>query len=280
MNLRNPRFTYTAPGAYSVRLVVTNAGGSHSLVRSSYITVGSGPVAGPSDATLLAAGDIATCSATTDSATADLIAGSQVPWRRSATSCCRTARPRSIRTATSHPGGRTSPATGARGNHEYTGGAAAYFAISARRRVTAKGYYSYDLGTWHVVVLNSNCTMVSCSGRLGAGNMAAAGSGGALLRLHARLLPPSALLLGAGHGNGPTMAALEGALRPRRRGRAHGHDHDYERFARQNAVGAADPVRGMQEFVVGTGGVGANGASAPVQPNSQVRGHQRSACCS
>src|SRR4051794_22248113 len=27
----------------------------------------------------------------------------------------------------------------------------------------SKGYYSYDLGTWHIVVLNSNCTIVSCS---------------------------------------------------------------------------------------------------------------------
>jgi acid phosphatase type 7 len=33
-----------------------------------------------------------------------------------------------------------------------------------------------------------------------------------------------------------------------------GHDHDYERFAPQNASGAADNVRGIREFVVGTGG--------------------------
>jgi hypothetical protein len=49
-----------------------------------------------------------------------------------------------------------------------------------------------------------------------------------------------------------------------------GHDHDYERFAPQNATGGADPVRGIQEFVIGTGGVGANGFQT-IQPNSQVR---------
>ena len=50
-----------------------------------------------------------------------------------------------------------------------------------------------------------------------------------------------------------------------------GHDHAYERFARQNASAVADSVRGIQEFVVGTGGVGINGFGT-IQPNSQVRG--------
>ena len=49
-----------------------------------------------------------------------------------------------------------------------------------------------------------------------------------------------------------------------------GHDHDYERFARQDTNAVADPVRGIQEFVVGTGGVGTNGFGT-IQPNSMVR---------
>ncbi len=52
------------------------------------------------------------------------------------------------------------------GNHEYgTSGAAGYYTyFGAAAGDPTKGYYSYDIGTsWHVVVLNSNCTIVSCA---------------------------------------------------------------------------------------------------------------------
>ena len=49
-----------------------------------------------------------------------------------------------------------------------------------------------------------------------------------------------------------------------------GHDHDYERFAPQDPTGVADPVRGIREFVVGTGGKNYYQFSAPVA-NSEVR---------
>jgi hypothetical protein len=49
-----------------------------------------------------------------------------------------------------------------------------------------------------------------------------------------------------------------------------GHNHQYERFAPQTPAGAADPARGIREFVVGTGGA-AHYAFGAVKPNSQVR---------
>ena len=49
-----------------------------------------------------------------------------------------------------------------------------------------------------------------------------------------------------------------------------GHDHVYERFAPQTAGAVADSVRGIREFVVGTGGKSLVGWST-IQPNSQVR---------
>jgi 3',5'-cyclic AMP phosphodiesterase CpdA len=49
-----------------------------------------------------------------------------------------------------------------------------------------------------------------------------------------------------------------------------GHDHHYERFAPQSPSGAADPARGIGEFVVGTGG-GSHYSVVSIQPNSQVR---------
>jgi hypothetical protein len=57
---------------------------------------------------------------------------------------------------------RTRPVVG---NHEYgTPGAAGYFGyFGAAAGKAGEGWYSYDLGTWHVVVLNSNCGAVSCA---------------------------------------------------------------------------------------------------------------------
>jgi len=57
------------------------------------------------------------------------------------------------------------------GNHEYeTAGASGYFkyfqAQLAGRGAAAsdpkRGYYSFDLGSWHLVALNSNCNFASC----------------------------------------------------------------------------------------------------------------------
>ena len=49
-----------------------------------------------------------------------------------------------------------------------------------------------------------------------------------------------------------------------------GHDHNYERFAPQDAAGEADALRGMRQFVVGTGGKNLRSVGTPVA-NSEVR---------
>ena len=49
-----------------------------------------------------------------------------------------------------------------------------------------------------------------------------------------------------------------------------GHDHVYERFDPQDADGRLDRVRGVRQFVVGTGGIGLTGILG-LQPNSVVR---------
>jgi hypothetical protein len=49
-----------------------------------------------------------------------------------------------------------------------------------------------------------------------------------------------------------------------------GHDHDYERFAPQKPDSAADPKRGIREFVVGTGGKNHRPFTEP-KPNSELR---------
>jgi acid phosphatase type 7 len=49
-----------------------------------------------------------------------------------------------------------------------------------------------------------------------------------------------------------------------------GHEHIYERFAPQTPAGAADPARGLRQFIVGTGGRGLYAIGTP-KPNSEVR---------
>ena len=48
-----------------------------------------------------------------------------------------------------------------------------------------------------------------------------------------------------------------------------GHDHSYERFAPQTATGTLDTLRGIRQFVVGTGGRGSS-ALATTRPNSEI----------
>jgi hypothetical protein len=143
------------------------------------------------------------------------------------------------------------------GNHEYrTAGAAGYFGyFGAAAGDPAEGWYSFDLGAWHLVVLNSNCAEV---GGCGAGSPQ-----------HAWLLDdlaahPSDCVLAAwhhprwssgAHGDDPATAAFWEALYAAGADVVlGGHDHLYERFAPQDAAGRADAVRGMRAFVVGTGG--------------------------
>lgn len=54
---------------------------------------------------------------------------------------------------------RTRPASG---NHDYmTSNAAGYFGyFGAAAGNSATGYYSYNLGDWHILVINSNCSFV------------------------------------------------------------------------------------------------------------------------
>jgi hypothetical protein len=158
------------------------------------------------------------------------------------------------------------------GNHDYdTSKAAPYYEyFGAAAGDPTKGWYSYDVGTWHVVALNSNCGNVDC--------------GEQTSWLEADLTAhPSACILAYWHhprftsGTSGGDAAVGDFWKVLYDHRAslvfNGHDHDYERFAPQNPSGRADPGRGIREFVVGTGGA-ALGSIERVAPNSEVR-HNR-----
>jgi acid phosphatase type 7 len=166
---------------------------------------------------------------------------------------------------------RTRPAAG---NHEFHSAAATpyfdYFGAPAGDPKT--GYYSYELGTWHIIVLNSEC---QDAGRCEPGSpqekwlradLAAHPVACTLAYWHKPLFSS-----GAAHGNDPTVKPLFQALYDANADVVvNGHDHDYERFAPQDPEGAPDPKRGIREFVAGTGGKSHRPFGEP-KPNSELR---------
>ena len=143
------------------------------------------------------------------------------------------------------------------GNHEYLNPGAAghfdYFGSQAGER--GKGWYSYDLGRWHLIALNSICGKVggcgpdSPQGRWLKADLAAHRNSCTLAYLHHPRFS-------SGHHGSTT--ALQPLWRTLYDAGAEillsGHDHVYERFAPQDAAGNSDPARGIRQFVVGTGG--------------------------
>lgn len=161
------------------------------------------------------------------------------------------------------------------GNHEYrSDGASGYSRYwKDAAGYPRNGYYSYDVGTWHVVALNSECGAV--------GGCDASSPEGRWLRSDLESHPAACTLAyfhkplfssGAAHGNDPEMKALWKILYGAGADVVvNGHDHDYERFAPQDPDGKADAEHGIREFVVGTGGKNSHRRFGPTQPNSELR---------
>ncbi len=159
------------------------------------------------------------------------------------------------------------------GNHDYdTPEAAAYFGyFGSAAGDPAKGYYSYDLGAWHVIVLNANCGIVSCAFGSPQEQWLRGDLDAHLTTCTVALWHQPRFSSGNEHGNDPAVAPFWDDLYAANAELVlNGHDHDYERFAPQTPAQVADDSRGVREFVVGTGGVGSRGFKPP-QPNSEVR---------
>jgi Calcineurin-like phosphoesterase len=159
---------------------------------------------------------------------------------------------------------KTDPAPG---NHEYnTPGATGYYGYFQAAAVDpAKGYYSYDLGAWHIVVLNGEVANGAGSAQdvwfrndLGTHHNSCT-----IALWHEPYFSssgetPGRRTLFQDAYNGGVDIVLNG------------HEHNYERFAPQNPSGGPDSTRGVREFVVGTGGRSLWGFST-VLPTSQAR---------
>jgi calcineurin-like phosphoesterase family protein len=197
--------------------------------------------------TLIAVGDIASCSSTGDEQTAALVKklpgtiavlgdiaypnGSAADFRKCFDPSWGSLVPR-IKAAL--------------GNHEYNTGSAK--TAIAELHLPKSGWYSYDLGSWHLVVLNGNCSFVGGCGvgspqwRFLKADLASHPSTCTLAYWHQPRF--SSGLHGSSSRYQPFWTLLAKAKAELV---LSGHDHDFERFA---------PVQGIRQFVVGTGGAG------------------------
>ena len=163
---------------------------------------------------------------------------------------------------------KTSPTTG---NHEYhIPGAADYFTYFGS--VAPAPYYSYDIGAWHLIAL--------ADGSSGGISPSAGGAEETWLKQDLAAHTNKCVLAywheprwssGTTHGSSSTWSAVWNDLYAAKADVVlSGHEHNYERFAKQNGSGVADP-KGIREFVVGTGGASHGYPFGTPIANSEVR---------
>jgi len=212
-------------------------------------------------ATLIAVGDIASCSSDGDEQTAALVSTLRGPIAVLGDIAYDNGTAAEFANCFDPNWGPLVPRIrAALGNHEYNSGTAAD-AID-RFRLPQSGWYSYTLGAWHVIVLNSNCSKVggcergSAQWRWLQADLAAHRTRCTLAYWHHPRFSSGA------HGSDVAYAPFWDLLsRAKADVVLHGHDHDYERFA---------PLGGIRSFVVGTGGKGHRGFTT-LRPGSVAR---------
>jgi hypothetical protein len=159
------------------------------------------------------------------------------------------------------------------GNHEYgQSNASGYFQyFGARAGPAGQGWYSFNLGSWHIVAINSECDRI--------GGCDTGSPEETWLRNDLAAHPAECTIAmwhkgrySSGHDGDNTFmqpmwadlynAGVEILLS--------GHSHDYERFAPQDAGGHLDDAHGVRQFIVGTGGAFFTGLGTSFDANSQA----------
>jgi acid phosphatase type 7 len=223
---------------------------------------------------LVGAGDIAGCSSEGDEATAALLDGIDGTVFTVGDNVYRSGTDAEFEECYQPSWGRHKARTyPSPGNHEYyTANASGYFHyFGAAAGEPGEGYYSYDLGEWHVVALNGMCENVGgCEAdspmvRWLEEDLSANPKTCTLAYWHHPLFSSGY------NGNQPKMKPTWDTLYAANVDVVvNGHEHSYERFAPQDPNGVADSERGIREFVVGTGGINLRPFET-IEPNSEVR---------
>jgi acid phosphatase type 7 len=262
----------------SRRLLIWSTAGAL-LVAGALSWIGASPAtAGGGDVVLLAAGDIVdTCASTTScnyAKVSEVILGDHPDVVLALGDISNNSGTMSDYTERFRPtwGRFQSVISPVPGNHDYAEAHAAdYFAYFGSAAHGPSGYYSFDVGSWHLVGLNSNCAEV--------GGCRSGSAQELWLRTDLAATTRSCVAAfwhhprySSGYGGNTTAtadlyadlyAAGADVL-------LSGHSHDYERFAPQNNASHADPDHGIRQFVVGTGGAFFTGFGG-IKSNSQTR---------
>ncbi len=206
------------------------------------LTPSPAPTAG--DAVLVGAGDISSCTQTNDDRTAHL-----------------------LDSVIASANGEVIVFTAGDNAYEYY---FSYFGVAAGD--PGQGYYSYELGAWHIIVLNTSnhCQLLLCDG--GSPQVS-------WLRADLEAHPNFCTLAiwhdplfssGRVHGSSQYVQPFWDALYASGADVVvNGHEHNYERLAPQTPLGALDPEHGIREFIVGTGGE-SHYRAGPFLSNSEI----------
>ena len=146
--------------------------------------------------------------------------------------------------------GSDSVGTGCDSSNAGAAGYFKYFAGAANEGAVGNGWYSYTVGSWHLIAINSNCPS-SCGTTRTPGKSLAP-----IWRRTESVIPPTGTFRSGqaaaerlGH-----QVDRESALNAHADVILAGHDRIYERFAQRSSSGMLDPRNGIREFIVGTGG--------------------------
>ena len=210
---------------------------------------------------IVAAGDIAACNSKGDEETARLVGGTEGTVLTLGDNAYPEGTAQDFEECYEPSWGqfkeRTMPSPG---NHEYhTEGAGGYFDyFGDAAGAPDEGYYSYDLGGWHIVALNSNC---------GEGEIRCGPGSVQVQWLEEDLAANDEAACTLAYFHHPLFTSGEYRPGEERMERLweilyaggvdvvlNGHDHNYQRFAQQDPEGRTDPEDGIRQFVVGTGG--------------------------
>ena len=262
--------TYAAPGTYNVTITISDKDGGSATTTQTLNATPSG-----SAQVLLVAGDIAKCGTSTGDRQTSLLLDQAAGWVQTLGD---NAYPNGTDTDFANcydpidswgkQKDRTHPAVG---NHEYYGtpdaaGYFNYFGAAAGNR--GEGYYSYNLGAWHIVVTNAEIPVglntpenIWLRNDLATNTLACTA-----IVVHEPLF--------SSDPTGPSSRARpiwDAAYQYHATLMLTGHAHVYERYAPQDPAGNADPVNGIRQFVVGTGGEGNISRLGTIMANSEVQ---------
>jgi hypothetical protein len=161
------------------------------------------------------------------------------------------------------------------GNHEYitgtgcpTDGTAASFFnyFGANSHQSTKGHFSFDAGSWHLIALNANCSKAGGCGATSVqtkwlqADLAATSQPCILAFWHQPLFTGQRAQAAVYRTWWNVLYAAHADVV------LNGHVHNYQRYVPLNPSGASDPVNGITEYIVGTGGEGLNPLSAAASP--------------